>query len=225
VNKQCGSSHRPLTDREVTSLSHDPFTTPTNTTHLKSGAEYEGIIWNSLSYSCHPNDNAGNFNYQSQINYATEFPALATSDPQLYDKQSLHVTSSCTLSVDHNFSPTQLIEPISPSSPRTKACLWPACNTLHQTDSYLLIHWTSHHLRPIHDLSRLQTSKQKEAFCLWNRCYRRFKRSSDLDRHVRSVHLELHFNCSFTGCDNNGGRGFSRPDKLRHHNKSLHEFN
>jgi hypothetical protein len=69
-----------------------------------------------------------------------------------------------------------------------------------------------------------QLPDQKQAFCLWNDCHKPFKRRTDLDRHVQSMHLGITFHCTVFGCDNKGGMGFSRADKLKVHEKEVHGF-
>jgi len=59
--------------------------------------------------------------------------------------------------------------------------------------------------------------------CLWkDGCDKSFKRISDLERHWQSVHLLERYHCIFNGCDDNGGQGFSRRDKLTEHERKKH---
>jgi len=107
------------------------------------------------------------------------------------------------------------------SPPALSTCDWSGCNTIHLSSS-MLAHWTSTHLGPISDLMKLQPPAQKQAFCLWNDCHKAFNRRPDLDRHVQSVHLGVRSHCTVSGCDNNGGKGFPRLDKLKAHEKKYH---
>lgn len=109
------------------------------------------------------------------------------------------------------------------SSPPILACLWHTCNTAHSFTG-IVTHWKIVHLPSINALKKLQSASNKTCFCLWSRCCKPFKGPSDLDRHVQSVHLGLHFNCSVLECTNNKGRGFARADKLRAHEKGVHGF-
>jgi len=113
----------------------------------------------------------------------------------------------------------------------TIACLWPSCNTFHLSGTVLLAHWKAAHMPAINALSRRQRtntnntgqSSSPKCFCLWNNnCHKEFRRPSDLDRHVQSIHLEFHRDCPFAGCANNNGRGFGRRDKIRGHMKEVH---
>lgn len=106
--------------------------------------------------------------------------------------------------------------------PRTIThCHWSTCTTTIPTSS-LLTHWKTTHLPPINALAKLQPGPQRQSFCLWKSCHKEFKRSTDLDRHVQSIHLGINSHCRVPGCDNNGGKGFSRHDKLRAHGRKAH---
>jgi hypothetical protein len=107
------------------------------------------------------------------------------------------------------------------SPPALSTCDWFSCNTTHLSSS-MLAHWTSTHLDPISALMKLQAPAQKQAFCLWNDCHKKFSRRTDLDRHVQSIHIRINSHCTVSGCDNNGGKGFRRPDKLKAHEKKAH---
>jgi hypothetical protein len=102
-------------------------------------------------------------------------------------------------------------------------CQWASCHEgFYSCD--VLAHWEDVHLASINTLWKQQPVGSKRSFCLWGGCHKEFKRASDLDRHVQSIHLGLHSNCRVIGCHNNRGRGFSRPDKLRDHEKKLHSM-
>jgi hypothetical protein len=105
--------------------------------------------------------------------------------------------------------------------PHTSTCQWSGCQEA--LDHTLLIsHWKEYHLIPINQLWKAQPLGSKHTFCLWNGCHKEFKRPSDLDRHVQSIHFSVHSSCRVIGCSNNRGHGFSRPDKLRDHEKKAH---
>lgn len=57
-------------------------------------------------------------------------------------------------------------------------------------------------------------------FC--NICRATFKRVGDLKRH-EGVHLPKRFHCKQLGCDRKGRNGFYRRDKLRAHERQVHE--
>jgi hypothetical protein len=106
---------------------------------------------------------------------------------------------------------------------QTSTCRWSGC---HEALDHTLIvtHWKEYHLIPINQLWKAQPLGSKHTFCLWNGCHKEFKRPSDLDRHVQSIHFSVHSNCRVIGCSNNRGHGFSRPDKLRDHEKKAHSM-
>lgn len=54
------------------------------------------------------------------------------------------------------------------------------------------------------------------------RCNTSLSRSSDLNRHMNTIHRHCRPQCSVPGCTNNQGRGFSRPDKLAEHMRTQH---
>lgn len=102
-------------------------------------------------------------------------------------------------------------------------CQWTGCHGgFYGCD--MLSHWKDVHLASINTLWKQQPLGSKRSFCLWDGCHKEFKRASDLDRHVQSIHLGIHSNCRIIGCSNNRGRGFSRADKLRDHEKKLHSM-
>ncbi|KAH6702122.1 hypothetical protein BKA61DRAFT_681389 [Leptodontidium sp. MPI-SDFR-AT-0119] len=105
--------------------------------------------------------------------------------------------------------------------PALSTCDWLSCNTTHPSSS-MLAHWISAHLDPISTVMKQQPPGQKQAFCLWDYCHKKFSRRADLDRHFRSIHLGTISHCTVSGCDNNGGYGFRRPDKLKAHGKNAH---
>ncbi|RDW65440.1 hypothetical protein BP5796_10132 [Coleophoma crateriformis] len=51
-----------------------------------------------------------------------------------------------------------------------------------------------------------------------------FTRSADLGRHNESVHQKKRHDCHYPGCSNRRGKGWSRADKLRTHQKENHGF-
>ncbi|MCJ1356884.1 MAG: hypothetical protein MMC33_006880 [Icmadophila ericetorum] len=51
-------------------------------------------------------------------------------------------------------------------------------------------------------------------------CTATFKRKNDFQRHLHPGH----FNCPESGCDRNGGRPFTRKDKLRDHLRQKHNL-
>jgi hypothetical protein len=59
---------------------------------------------------------------------------------------------------------------------------------------------------------------------LCTQCTETFARSSDLDRHWRSVHLGIKYHCFWPGCPNNRGKGYCRLEKLRTHQREKHGF-
>jgi hypothetical protein len=107
------------------------------------------------------------------------------------------------------------------SFPALLTCDWCDCNTTYPSSS-MLAHWISTHLDDISDFMKPQPRGQKQVFCLWNYCHKEFKRRTDLDRHVRSIHLGINSDCTVSGCDNNGGKGYSRLDKLKAHERKAH---
>lgn len=67
-----------------------------------------------------------------------------------------------------------------------------------------------------------QSRAPQQYFCLWSTCHTPFARPSDLDRHVRSLHLDIRRHCTVPGCADNAGRGFKRADKSRAHLRGVH---
>ncbi|RDW59728.1 hypothetical protein BP6252_12815 [Coleophoma cylindrospora] len=55
-------------------------------------------------------------------------------------------------------------------------------------------------------------------------CGLMFTRSADLGRHHESVHQRKRHDCHYPGCSNRRGKGWSRADKLRSHQKENHGF-
>ncbi|CZR52425.1 uncharacterized protein PAC_02302 [Phialocephala subalpina] len=65
--------------------------------------------------------------------------------------------------------------------------------------------------------------RNQKHHCLWSAgCTKSFARFSDLERHWYSVHLGQKLHCTFFGCSDQQGKGFSRIDKLRKHQKDNH---
>ncbi|KAH8819318.1 hypothetical protein F5884DRAFT_743733 [Xylogone sp. PMI_703] len=58
--------------------------------------------------------------------------------------------------------------------------------------------------------------------CSWEGCQETFTRSSDLDRHIQSVHLRIRYHYFWPECPNNKGEGYCRLEKLRAHQKKVH---
>jgi hypothetical protein len=53
-------------------------------------------------------------------------------------------------------------------------------------------------------------------------CFESFTRTSDLDRHYQSVHLQIKYHCFWPGCHNNRGKGYCRLEKLKTHQREKH---
>lgn len=53
-------------------------------------------------------------------------------------------------------------------------------------------------------------------------CFESFTRTSDLDRHYQSVHLQIKHHCFWPGCHNNRGKGYCRLEKLKTHQREKH---
>jgi hypothetical protein len=67
-------------------------------------------------------------------------------------------------------------------------------------------------------MSIAETDVSAEAIpCFFDGCATTFTRKADLDRHVLNVHNRIGHHCQVPGCNNNKGKGYCRPDKLKEH--------
>jgi hypothetical protein len=71
---------------------------------------------------------------------------------------------------------------------------------------------------------QLFPSPPPRAPCPWPLCFESFVRAADVERHIQSVHMGVRYHCFWTGCGNNRGNGYCRPEKLRTHQRQKHGY-
>jgi len=67
------------------------------------------------------------------------------------------------------------------------------------------------------------------AQCSWPNCTESFARTTDVGRHIQSVHYGIKHHCYWieangAPCSNNRGNGYCRLEKLRSHQRQKHGF-
>lgn len=65
---------------------------------------------------------------------------------------------------------------------------------------------------------------QQRTPCPWLGCTESFARTTDVNRHVDSVHFGIKHHCYWQGCPDNAGKGYCRLEKLRTHQRQKHGF-